>query len=384
MISSSRDREPAAVAGASGGASPARVPLAELAAVFLRLGFTGFGGPAVHIAMMEAEIVRRRGWLAPAEFVDLIGATNLIPGPNSTEMALHIGLRRGGAAGFLLAGACFIGPAVLITLGLASAYVQLGQRPEALPFLHGIRPALLAVVLGAVYRLGRVAFSSPVLLALGAVVAGLSLFGWNELLLLLGAGVGALLLRGVSPRGGAATAREVGLVPLGLFFLKVGSVLYGSGYVLIAFLEGELVQRRGWLTRAELLDAIAMGQLTPGPLSSTATFIGYRLGGWGGAAVATLGMFLPAFVFVLLLSALLPRLKRGPATVAFLAAVNAASIALMAAVTLRWGRDALADPAALAIAVVAGVATIRFNVGAHWLVLGGAAAGWLARTLFGG
>lgn len=366
---------------------PARmppVPLRDLGAVFLRLGITGFGGPAVHIAMMESEIVRKRGWLERAEFIDLIGATNLIPGPNSTEMALHIGLRKRGLAGFLVAGAGFIGPAVLITLVLAAAYVHFGHRPEALPLLYGIRPALLAVVLGAVFRLGRTAFGAWPLAALGALVAALSAFGWNELVLLLGAGALAVALRTLAGRGGAATARDVALIPLGLFFLKIGSVLFGSGYVLLAFLEGELVQRRGWLTRAELLDAIAMGQLTPGPLSSTATFIGYRLAGWGGAFVATVGMFLPAFVFVLLLAAVLPRLRRGAGTAAFLAAVNAASIALMAAVTLRWGRDALVDPPAVVIAIVAGVAALRFNLGAHWLVLGGALGGWLVRALSGG
>lgn len=362
-------------------ADPLAARLRSLAAVFLKLGCTAFGGPAVHIAMMEEEVVSRRAWLTRAEFLDQVGATNLIPGPNSTEMALLTGLRRAGFPGLLVAGASFIGPAVLITGALAWAYVTFGHRPAAEPFLYGIRPALIAVVLAAIARLGRTALKGATLWLLAALVLAGSLVGGNEIALLLGGGLlGAGLLHRERRRGAATTA-AVGLLPLGLFFLKIGSVLYGSGYVLIAFLQGELVERRHWLTQPQLLDAIAMGQFTPGPLSSTATFIGYLVAGPAGAVVATLGMFLPSFVFVVLLSRLLGRLRPEGFARLFLDAVNAASIALMAAVTLRLVKGSVVDWPAGVIAGVAAVAALRFKVSAPWLVLGGAAAGWAVKAL---
>jgi chromate transporter len=374
----------------------------ELAWLFLKLGTTAFGGPAAHIAMMEDEVVGRRGWLTHAQFLDLFGATNLIPGPNSTEMAIHIGWARARWAGLLVAGTCFIAPAALIVLALAWAFVRFGTRPEAAGLLFGIKPVIVAVVIQALWRLGRHALKSRTLVAVTTLAVALNTLGVNELVVLFGAGFAVAILQGahqkgrstpsllaaspiafVAPIGGVAgaTAAPFGLLSLFLFFLKVGSVLFGSGYVLLAFLRADLVVRWGWLTDAQLLDAIAVGQVTPGPVFTTATFIGYVLGGLPGAAVATLGIFLPAFVFVALSGPLVPRLRRSATAGAFLDGVNAGSLALMAVVTWRLGRAALVDPTTIALALASGLLLIRYRINSVWLVLAGGLVGLLRSSI---
>jgi chromate transporter len=372
---------------------PARRGLVELARVFLKLGLVGFGGPAAHIAMMEEEVVRRRGWLSRERFLDLVGATNLIPGPNSTEMAIHVGHLRAGWAGLVVAGACFIAPAFLIVLGCAWAYVRFGALPAASGLLYGIKPVIIAVVLQALWGLGRTATRTRGIAAVGLAALVAVGAGVHELLVLLVAGVVlaawrwageaqvARTLPGVMPLlpllagAGGLGAAPFGLAPLFLFFLKVGSVLFGSGYVLLAFLRADLVERWGWLSEAQLLDAVAVGQLTPGPVFTTATFIGYVLAGVPGAIVATLGIFLPAFVFVAVSGPLVPRLRRSPVAGAFLDGVSVASIALMALVTLQLARAAIVDLETLLLSLVSALLLVRFRVNSAWLVLGGALVG---------
>ncbi len=379
----------------------------EIALPFLRLGLTGFGGPAVHVAMMEEEFVARRGWVSRQHFLDLVGATNLIPGPNSTEMTMHLGYERAGARGLVVAGASFLLPAVLISAALARSYAALGALPAVEPFLWGIRPAVLAVILGAVWKLGRAALGDRRLAAVALAVCASVLAGLGEVQALLAGGLlGTLWLRSRAageprgaralapllplclPRAPAAGAAAAGVAAaasaaapwqLFLFFLKVGSILYGSGYVLVAFLDGGLVQERGWLDREELLEAIAVGQLTPGPLLSSATFVGYLLAGVPGALAATLGIVLPSFAFVWILNPLVPRLRRSPWLAAFLDAVNAASVALMAAVLLQLGASTLAGWRAWSIAALAALLSLRLRVGAPWIVLIGSGLGWLLR-----
>ena len=374
-----------------------RTTLTELAALFLRLGATSFGGPAAHIAMMEDEVVRRRGWLTRAEFLDLLGATNLIPGPNSTELAIHIGHRRAGWPGLLVAGACFIVPAMLIVLALAWAYVRFGRLPEAAGLLYGVKPVVIAIVLQALLGLARAAVKSPTLGVAGAAAVAATAAGVHELVVLGAVGMAIALLGWAGERtspgrsapcvgplaapiaaaGAGVGAAAFGLGPLFLFFLKVGSVLFGSGYVLLAFLRADLVTRWGWLTEGQLIDAVAVGQVTPGPLFTTATFIGYVLGGLRGGLVATLGIFLPAFVFVAASGPLVPRLRRSPVAGAFLDGVNVASLALMAVVTWQLGRSALVDLPTVTLAVVSGVLLLRYRINSAWLVLAGAAVGIL-------
>ena len=388
--------------------------LGELAALFLKLGFIGFGGPAAHIAMMEEEVVERRKWLTREHFLDLVGATNLIPGPNSTEMAIHVGYIHSGRSGLAVAGIFFILPAVLITSGFAWAYVRFGSLPQVAPLLYGLKPAVLAVIFAAVWRLGKTAVKGWRLLFIGLAVAATSLLGMNEVLALLFGGiVGMLWLSALdrdSPlsgkqgpialvciaasavvknakasgkgavvlvRGSVGLSMGASLWKLGLFFLKVGAVLYGSGYVLVAFLEGGLVHDYGWLTQQQLLDAIAIGQFTPGPVLSTSTFIGYLISGAPGAAVATTAIFLPSFLFVAALNPLIPRLRRSRWTAAFLDAVNVSAVALMAAVTMKLARETLTSWPAWLIALGAAVVGLRWRVNATWLVLGGAIVGWL-------
>lgn len=372
-------------------------PLRELAALFLKLGVIGFGGPAAHIALMEEEIVRRRGWLTRGEFLDLVGAANLIPGPNSTEIAIHVGRRRAGVPGLLVAGACFILPAMLIVLACAWGYVRFGARPRAQGILYGVKPVVIAIVLQALARLAKTALKSRLLALLGVAAAAAAGLGADELLVLFSAGFGLLLFRAARQgmAGGmaslglvplpsglplAATAAPVlpfGLWPMFLFFLKVGSVLFGSGYVLLAFLRADLVERWHWLTESQLLDAIAVGQVTPGPLFTTATFIGYLLGGTPGAVLATVGIFLPAFVLVALSAPLIARLRASPLAAAFLDGVNVASLSLMGVVTWHLGRSAIHDPATAGIAIAAATLLLAFGAGSTWLVLGGAVLGLL-------
>ncbi|MFM2125229.1 MAG: hypothetical protein RL328_1680 [Acidobacteriota bacterium] len=345
-------------------------PTAELARLFLRLGTTAFGGPAAHTAMMHDEIVTRRRWLSREEFLDLISAANLIPGPNSTELAIHIGHRRAGFPGLLTAGACFILPAALIVTACAWAYSTYGQLPQAAGLLYGVKPVIIAIVLIALRDLARTALRTPSTIALALASTALALTGVNELLILLLAAIFMIPVR-------RATAYAVPLAPLFWFFAKTGSVLYGSGYVLLAFLRADLVERWHWLTEAQLLDAIAVGQFTPGPVFTTATFIGYLLGGIPGAVVATFGIFLPAFFFVAISGPLVPRLRQSPTAAAALDGVNAASLALMAAVTLSLGRSALIDFPTIALAILSAALLLRFKLNSAWLVLAGGAIGLL-------
>jgi chromate transporter len=375
--------------------------LRELALLFLRLGTTAFGGPAAHIAMMEDEVVRRRQWLTREEFLDLLGAANLIPGPNSTELAIHIGHRRAGWPGLLVAGTCFILPAFLIVSAIGWAYARFGQLPQVEHLLYGVKPVIIAVVLQALWGLTRGAVKTRLLAAVGMACVALGFLEVNELLLLVLAGGFVTLWRGVARRREGGTTAPPGmkaLVPglplvggvaaataapgftlsgLFLFFLKVGSILYGSGYVLLAFLRADLVERWGWLTEAQLLDAVAVGQVTPGPVFTTATFIGYVLGGPSGAVVATVGIFLPAFFFVAVSGPLVPRMRRSWVAGAFLDGVNVASLALMATVTWRLGRAALVDVWTVGLALIGAMLLIRYRVNSAWLVLGGALVGLL-------
>ena len=363
--------------------------LRDLASFFLRLGLTAFGGPAAHVAMMEQEVVGRRGWMTREAFLDQLGATNLIPGPSSTQMAMGIGWRLAGWQGLVLGGCCFILPAALITLALAWAYVRFGRLPQAQGALYGIKPVVLAIVFQALWNLGRSAFRDRTLLALGLLAVAATLVGLHPLTVLLGAGLLAMAVRQFRAARSAPAARgtwlplllgavqlpAVGLAALFLFFLKLGSVLFGSGYVLLAFLQADLVDRWHWLTREQLLDAVAAGQITPGPVFTTATFIGYVLKGFPGAVLATVGIFLPSFLFVAILGLIVPRLRKSPDTGAFLDGVNAGALALMAAVTWTLSRAALVDrwTALLGLACVA--LLLRFKLNPAWLVLGGAAAG---------
>jgi chromate transporter len=387
--------------------------LRELARLFLKLGVTAFGGPAVHIGLMQHEVVERRRWLSREEFMDLVGAVNLIPGPNSTELTMHIGYHRAGVPGLIVAGACFIVPAVVITGALAWGYVTYGALPQVEPFLAGLKPAVLAVILGALAKLLPSACGRPATAALGVAALIGGLLGYSEILLILGLGVaGVWLCRkpvpptatmlpptaapglllaatgGTAVAGVAAAAAPPTLLALGWVFLKIGSVLFGSGYVLFAFLEGELVHRLGWLTRAQLLDAVAAGQLTPGPMFSSATFVGWQVLGLPGAIAATIGIFLPAFVFVALSVPLVPRLRRSPRAGAFLDAVNAAALGLMGAVLLKLTAAALfpagwgwpAWDATLIAALAIGV-TLWRRLNPTWAILGGALLGPLLRLL---
>lgn len=370
--------------------------LRELGLLFLRLGTTAFGGPAAHIAMMQDEVVRRRSWLTQQDFLDLLGATNLIPGPNSTEMAIHIGHRRGGWPGLLIAGTCFIVPAALIVGVAAHLYVSYGSIPKVKGLLYGVKPAIIAIICQALYSLARTAVTNRGMAVIAIASVGAVLVGVHELVVIGSAGLLAMLrtspvtLRQIfcdvsglslSPILMLSTAtyvRPFAIWPLFAFFVKVGSVLFGSGYVLLAFLRADLVERWHWLTEAQLLDAIAVGQVTPGPVFTTATFIGYLLGGAPGAIVATLGIFAPAFVFVAISGPLVPRIRQSAWAGAFLDGVNAASLALMAVVTLQLGRSALIDWLTTAIAASSALAVIRYRVNSVYLVIGGGLAGFLA------
>lgn len=342
--------------------------------------------------MMRDEVVRRRRWIDDARFLDLLGMTNLIPGPNSTEMAIHLGFARAGWPGLVLGGACFIVPAMAIVLALAWAYVAYGARPEAAAVLYGIKPVIIAVVVQAAWGLARTAVKSSLLAALGVATVVLYAAGAHELMLLLGGGlVSALagrLAAGHTPAvlllatsavtsavGGVGAA--VSLTTLCLTFLKIGAVLYGSGYVLLAFLRNDFVERLAWLTDRQLLDAIAIGQLTPGPVFTTATFIGYVVAGWRGGVLATVAIFLPAFVFVALSHPLVPKIRASRAAAAFLDGVNVTALGLMVAVTWQLGRSAIVDVPTALLAVVAAGALIVFRVNSAWLVAGAAIVGLL-------
>ena len=379
-------------------ASPTRLP--DLALLFLRLGTTAFGGPAAHIALMEDEVVRRRRWLTRAQFLDYLGATNLIPGPNSTELAIHIGHARAGWPGLLVAGTCFILPAMLIVGALAMAYVRYGTVPEVGAVLYGIKPVVIAVVAQALWGLGRSAVKGPLLAAVAFAAALAVASGVHELVVLVACGTVMLLARAtglpvvaligwvmttasVCASSLAAASVPFGMWRLFLVFAKIGSVLFGSGYVLLAFMRAEFVERLGWLTEQQLLDAVAIGQVTPGPVFTTATFVGVVLGGPIGGLVATVGIFVPAFVFVALSGPIVPRIRRSPAAAAALDGINVASLALMAVVSMQLGIAALVDPVTVAIAAASFVALLRYRVNSAWLIAGGALAGILATGIGG-
>ncbi len=369
-----------------------RGSVGEVARLALRLGFTAFGGPAAHIAMLHDEVVTRRKWVSEQRFLDLIGATNLIPGPNSTEMVIHVGHIRAGYAGLVAAGVAFIMPAVAIVLALAWLYVEYGSTPAAEWLLYGIKPVIIAVVLQALWALGRRAVQGPFLAAVGIAVFVLYLLGLDELLLLFGggllvvlvqygrrrfadrSGMAALLLPwlGLGLPGAVLQTVPVSLSRLFLLFLKIGAVLYGSGYVLLAFLRNDLVLNLGWLTDHQLLDAVAIGQFTPGPVFTTATFVGYVVGGWTGAVLATVGIFLPSFLFVAAIGPLIPRMRESALLGSVLDGVNVAAMGLMAAVTWELARAAIVDWLTALLAIVAAVLLFRYRLNSAWLVLGGA------------
>jgi chromate transporter len=366
--------------------------LGEVIRLFLRLGFTAFGGPAAHIAMMHDEVVTRRKWITEQYFLDMVGATNLVPGPNSTEMAIHLGHVRAGWRGLIAAGICFILPAVLIVLTLAWLYVEYGSTPQGDALMYGIKPVIIAIVVQALYKLVPTALKGPLLAAVGVAALAAFLLGVNELVVLFGGALLVVVIQAVRrfPQGAAALLPLVGLprwLPqtavespitlerIFLVFLKVGALLYGSGYVLLAFLRNDLVLNYGWLTDQQLLDAVAIGQFTPGPVFTTATFIGYLLAGLPGAVVATLGIFLPSFLFVGLLTRIMPHLRKSPWTAAFLDGVNVAALGLMAGVTWQLGRAALIDLPTVLLAVVAAVLLFRFKINSAWLVLAGGIIG---------
>ncbi|MBA3946217.1 MAG: chromate efflux transporter [Herpetosiphonaceae bacterium] len=387
-----------------------RQRLAEVTQLFLRLGFTAFGGPAAHIAMMRDEVVRRRHWITDERFLDLLGITSLIPGPNSTEIAIYLGYLRAGWPGLLLGGICFIGPAMLIVLALAWAYVTYGALPQVGWLFYGIKPVVVAIIAQALWSLSRTVLKGPWPIALALLVLALYLVGVNTLILLFGGGLlfgflrllqrrqahkmadlGLLLpsatarpgwtwqtlATGVLTTAAIATTVPVTLSKLFLTFLKIGAVLYGSGYVLLAFLRTDFVLSLHWLTDQQLLDAISIGQFTPGPVFTTATFIGYVVGSWQGALVATLGIFLPSFAFVSLIHPLAARLRRSAWFAPLLDGVNIAALALMAGVLIQLGHNALIDLFTLGIGMTAFAILLRFKINSVWLILAGAAIGLL-------
>lgn len=375
--------------------------LVEVAGLFLKLGTISFGGPVAHIALMEEETVTRRDWLSRDHFLDLLATTNLVPGPNAVEMASHIGFVRAGWPGLVAGGVSFALPAALISLALASLYVRLGDLPQVAALFYGINPAVMAIILVATYRLGRSALQDRRIIALSLLCLVMALAGANEVLVLLGAGAAGillteplrppnqlwLLLPGLGlPAGLLASPPpwlQDRLVRLGLFFLKVGALLFGSGMVLFAFIQRDVVTRFGWLSQQQLIDAIAVGQTTPGPVLSSATFIGYLVAGLPGAIISTLAVFAPSFLIVALVGPWIPRLRRAPAAQAFLRGVNAAVVALILAVAIALFRSAIVDIWTTIILLAGLLALLRFRVDTLWLVLGGALCG-LARYLLGG
>ncbi|MFN6496418.1 MAG: chromate transporter [Nostoc sp. DedQUE01] len=367
--------------------------LRELAMVFLRLGAIAFGGPAAHIAMMDNEVVNRRQWMSREKLLDLLGITNLIPGPNSTELAIHIGYERAGWRGLLVAGSCFILPAMLIVWTLAAIYARYQTVPQVEWLLYGIKPVIIAIVLQAVWNLGKKAAKDAPTIIAGIAAIAAYFAGLNEILVLILLGVVVMLLKNWQSRGNitgafllpfsgvlaqvgsTAAVTSVSWINVFFFFLKIGCVLYGSGYVLLAFLQRELVERNQWLTSQQLLDAVAIGQFTPGPVFTTATFIGYLLAGNAGAIAGTIGIFLPAFVLVWVVNPWVSKLRQSPWASGFLDGVNAASLGLMAGVTYTLGQAALVDWLTITVAIVSAIAVFRFQINSAWLVLAGGAIG---------
>ena len=374
--------------------------LTELATVFLRLGTIAFGGPAAHIAMMDNEVVNRRQWMSREKLLDLLGITNLIPGPNSTELAIHIGYERAGWRGLLVAGSCFILPAMLIVWALAAIYARYQTVPQVEWLLYGIKPVIIAIVIQAVWNLGKKAAKDVPTIIAGMAAIAAYLAGLNEILVLILLGIAVMLVKNWQARGhtsgafllpisgilaqvGSTTAAvtSVSWISVFVFFLKIGCVLYGSGYVLLAFLQRDLVEQHQWLTSQQLLDAVAIGQFTPGPVFTTATFIGYLLAGNAGAIAATIGIFLPAFALVWVVNPWVPKLRQSSWASGFLDGVNAASLGLMAGVTYTLGRAALVDWLTITVAIVSAIAVFKFKINSAWLVLVGGAIGFVSHIL---
>jgi len=361
--------------------------LLEVAKVFFKLGCFAFGGPAAHIAMMEEEVVNKRKWMTRQHYLDLIGATNLIPGPNSTEMTMHCGHERAGFKGLFVAGISFILPAVVTTGLLAFIYVEYGDLPNIKPFFYGIKPAVIAIILGAVYRLGKKALKNIELGILGALTLLVCLLGVNEIIALFSCGIFGLILflvknsksklYSITPLILLQTAISVSSLKILWTFFKVGAMLYGSGYVLFAFLDAELVST-GLLSRQELIDAVAVGQFTPGPVLSTATFIGWQLGGFWGAIAATIGIFLPSFIFVSILNPFIPKMRKSKTFSAFLDAVNIAAVAVIIDVCIEMGKDTLTDWRTILIALISIVGVFVFKkMNSAFIVIGGALVGYI-------
>ena len=370
-----------------------RSNLKEVAKLFLKLGITGFGGPAVHISMMQEEVVVKKKWLSEQHFLDLIGATNLIPGPNSTEMAIHIGQERAGWKGLIVAGICFILPAVLITGFFAWLYKEFGQLPELKPFLYGIKPAIIAIILSAIFPLAKKSLKTVQLAVIGSVVLVLSLLHYNEIFILFGAGIVALFIYAL--KNSSSEIKTNNLIPIAFFsvpnttlisatnlnlfliFLKIGAILYGSGYVLFAFLDAELVSK-GLLTRTQLIDAIAVGQFTPGPVFSAVTFVGYQINGISGAVISTIAIFLPSFIFVAILNPLVKKMRNSKPFSVFLDAVNVASIAIIVSICYQLGKDTITDWRTILIAIVSILIALNYKkINSALVVLGGSILGFL-------
>ena len=383
--------------------SAQRRALREVGALFFQMGWIAFGGPAAHIALMRREVVIRRKWLTEQQFLDLLGASNLIPGPTSTELAIYLGYARAGHLGLVLAGALFILPAMFLVLALAWAYGRYGSTPQIGAILYGIKPVIIAVIVQAIYSLLPTAVKTLRLAMVVLLSAALYLLGINPLIPLFGlsilvmlaenrarlaraAGVGWMVL--AVPLATAAAPVAIGAVGFSLAvlfrtFLKIGATLYGSGYVLLAFLRDDFVSRLGWLTDRQLLDAVAVGQFTPGPVFTTATFIGYLTGGRWGGIVATVGIFLPAFIFAAAVYPLVPRLRASPWAATFLDGANAAALGLMVAVAWQLARSSVVDSLTAILALIAVVLLIRSKINSAWLVLGGALIGLAARFVLG-
>jgi chromate transporter len=377
---------------------PGQGSVSEVAKIFLKLGTIAFGGPAAHIAMMHDEISRRRRWVSEERFLDLLGAANLIPGPSSTELAIYLGYERAGWKGLVLGGVCFILPAMLMVLAIAWAYARYGATHQANWLLYGIKPVIVAIIVQALWGLLKTAVKGPLLGGAGILVLALYLIGFSPVALIFASGLLVALVLNAQRLAGPqknttasillfsgvgvsmSTVIKIAQVPfsltaLFLTFLKLGSVVFGSGYVLLAFLRSDFVYRLGWLTDQQILDAVAVGQFTPGPVFTTATFIGYVVGGFPGAMVATVGIFLPSFVFVAAIFPIVGRLRRSRWASGFLDGVNVGALGLMAGVTWQLGRAALLDWFTAALALLVFVLVLRFKINSAWVVLAGGISG---------
>jgi len=364
----------------------------DIAGLFLKLGTTAFGGPAAHIAMLQHEVVERRGWISQAEFLDHLGASNLIPGPTSTELVIHVGRKRAGWPGLLLAGTCFILPAALMVGVIAWAYVQYGKLPAVAGLLYAVKPVVIAIILQALWKLGRTAVKSACLAAVGVIALGLAGLGVRPLAVLAaGAGlsvIAAVVMRREKQAAGvvgffskasfllAGSVATIGFWPILLVFTKIGAMVFGSGYVLLAFLRADLVEQLGWLTQQQILDAVAVGQVTPGPVFTTATFLGYLLDGTPGAIAATVGIFIPAFIFVALSAPFIPKIRASKLASAALDGINVASLTLMAVVAWQLGQSALVDQTTIAVALVSAVGIVRVSTTEFGLAHCGRGIAW--------